>query len=286
MKLQALFKKPFLGRFQKPWHWPQGIDPSTWVRLRFDSGRGGLLAGIYGEALGARPKGGIVCVPPLRLDSKSFYLKTGLARMLREHGYHVLLMDLNGLGESDNIDVRYALDVIAAGKALRERTPGLPTGLMGVSFGATWAACALAEPGHGFEAAVLESGFTTMAEYWRRFPMAHATLKVMNVLMPRLMPRLQALGQMSKARGVREVLFIYAGKDEMSPPSMGERLWAACPLPEDRRTLWVIPEAEHARVWQTVPDEYRERVLGVFDRQLAWKRRDGAEAVSSASPWQ
>jgi alpha/beta superfamily hydrolase len=271
MSFQTLFKKPFFGRFQKPWRWPEGIDRAAWSPARFDSGRRGTLAGLYGEALGGPAKGSIVCVPPLRLDSKSFYLKTGLAQMLRMHGYHVLLMDLNGFGESEDIDLRYPLDVLAAGRALRELTPGLPMGLLGISFGATWATCALAVPGHGFEAAVLESGFTTLEEYWHQYPAANVTLKVLKALRPRLISDLQSIDQMSKVRELQEVLLIYAGKDNMSPPSMGERFRAACPLPEERRTLWVVPEAEHAKVWQTVPDEYRQRVLGVFDRQLAAK---------------
>lgn len=268
MNFYALVKKPFFGRYQKPWRWPQRIDPSSWIKIQFDNGRGTPLAGLYGPAASPQAKGNVVCAHPMGTEAKGYFLKQGHADMLRRHGYNVLLFDFNGFGESQNGDFMYPLDIVAAGRELRARAPGLPLGVFGVSFGAAWLLCALAEEGHGFEAAVAESAFTTLDEFWRPYPVAYAVLKVINQLMPRLRVRLRPVVRIGQISGVSSLLLIHGERDVVTPPQMGERFAAACALPAERRSLWIVPGAEHIKARAAGPEAYDERVVRFFDEGL------------------
>ncbi len=277
MNIYALLKKPFFGRYQKPWRWPQQVDRTGWVPIQFDNGRGTRLAGLYGPAT-SEAKGNVVCAHPMGTDAKGFFLKQGHADMLRSHGYNVLLFDFNGFGESENGDFLYPLDVIAAGRELRARAPGLPLGVIGLSFGAAWLLCALAEEGHGFQAAVAESAFTTLEEFWRRYPVAYAVLMVTSKLMPRLAVRLRPVVRIGAVSGVNSLLLIHGDRDQVTPPEMGERFAAACALPPERRSLWIAPGGEHTKSRAAGPEAYDERVLRCLDEGLGLA--PGARQVS------
>jgi pimeloyl-ACP methyl ester carboxylesterase len=48
--IHRLLKKPFFGRFQKPWRWPEGVSADGWERVRFQSKSGAALAAVFGAA--------------------------------------------------------------------------------------------------------------------------------------------------------------------------------------------------------------------------------------------
>ena len=271
MNVYTVLKKPFFSRYQKPWSWPAEAEAERgrWRRVEFDNGRGGKLVGLFGEAGPGPARGTVVCAHPMGVEAKGFYLKHGHAQMLRGGGYNVLLFDFNGFGESPDADLLYPDDVLAAARGARELAPGLPVVGLGSSFGAAWLLCALGREGHGLSAAVLECPFTTLDEYWIRYKVAYAVLKVSTVLMPRLLAQLRPVERIRELRGVSKVLFIYGAMDTVTPVSMGERLMAACPLPPEQRSLWVVPEAKHTRALGAAPEAYRERVLGLLDSALA-----------------
>lgn len=271
MNVYTLLKKPFFSRYQKPWVWPAEAESerTSWRRVDLDNGRGGTLVGLYGEALVGPARGTVVCAHPMGVEAKGFYLKHGHARLLREGGYNVLLFDFNGFGESPDADLLYPEDVLAAARGARGLAPGLPVAGLGASFGAAWLTCALSQEGHGLDAAVLECPFTTLDEYWVRYKVAYAVLKASNVLMPRLLAKLRPVARARDIHGTKAVLFIYGTLDSVTPPSMGERLMAACPLPRAQCSLWLVPEAKHTRALGAAPQEYRERVLGLLDSALA-----------------
>ena len=112
-----LFKKPFFGRFMRPWRWPDGIDQGPWQRLSIASGSGARLAALLAEAHTPEAKGAVLLAHPMGTAAKGFWLKQGHAELLRRAGYHVMLFDLNGFGESSSTTMDYPLDVLAAGQA-------------------------------------------------------------------------------------------------------------------------------------------------------------------------
>lgn len=48
--LHRLLRRPFFGRFEVPWVWPDGADPAHWERITFRNPSGAALRGIWGPA--------------------------------------------------------------------------------------------------------------------------------------------------------------------------------------------------------------------------------------------
>lgn len=47
-----LFKKPFFGRFVRPWRWPAEAEPEQWQPLQITSGSGATLSALLAKAHG------------------------------------------------------------------------------------------------------------------------------------------------------------------------------------------------------------------------------------------
>jgi pimeloyl-ACP methyl ester carboxylesterase len=269
MGLYRLLKAPFFGKYRKPWTFPASENRAHWQPLAIDSRSKARLAALFGAARTAPAFGNVLLAHPMGSEAKGFFLRDGHARFLRDHGFNVLVFDFNGFGESEEGSFAYVDDLLAAGEALRRRAPGLPTALFGTSFGGAWAICALSRPGHGFDVAVVEAAFTSLAEYWGRFPLANAVLRVVSALRPGLERALRPIAQIRSLREVRRLLLVYGDEDRWTPVSMGERLLKACNLPETDRALWRLPGAKHTQGFLTASQACRERYLRFLRESLS-----------------
>jgi len=63
------------------------------------------------------------------------------------------------------------------------------------------------------------------------------------------------------------VLIIHGQEDERVPPSHAQRIYRAAQ--QEGTELWMVPGAEHARVYKTRPQEYIQRVTAYFQERLA-----------------
>lgn len=278
--------QPFTRAYRtRRWRWPAGYaEAASWQRTSFANAQGVRLAGLFRPAAG-RPRGIVVCAHPLRRDAKGFFLRTSHAAMLRQSGYHVLLFDFNGFGESARGGCLYPLDVVAAGHHAARLAPGLPVGVLGVSFGAAWAACALADPCHNFDAAVLENPFTTLPAYFARHPVHHRILRALCRWMPREAAALSPAERLRAACRIRSLLLIYGENDLITPPAAGSQLLQS--LPEKQRSggaLWIVPGAGHNEAVCIAPRAYRRRVADVFGSALV-RRGSVGETVANEQIW-
>jgi pimeloyl-ACP methyl ester carboxylesterase len=265
--IDRTLKKPFFGRFQRPWLWPDGVPLDRWEPITFPNRKGTTLAGVFGAAEASPAVGAVVLAHPLSVAAKGFWLKHGHAELLRRAGFAVLAFDFNGFGESDSLDFDYPADVIAAGAYLRSRAANLPLAVMGASFGAGWALCAMAHGSHPFRAAVLEAAFPSLPFYWRRYRLPYAILRASQLLYPRLEQSLRPSGAAQRLKNNPQVLLIYGDADSLTPPQVGVELQAAmstCALVE----RWTVPEADHNLALQTAPDGYGHRVTDFLRRAL------------------
>jgi pimeloyl-ACP methyl ester carboxylesterase len=112
----------FVIRRRAGWRWPEGVERTSWERLRIPSASGVELAGLFGRAHGPA-KGAVVCVHPLGAAAKGFFLQSGRAHALRRGGFDVVLFDFDGFGESPQGDRNYAADLRAAAAYARKRAP-------------------------------------------------------------------------------------------------------------------------------------------------------------------
>jgi len=269
MLAYRILKTPFFGKFRKPWTFPRAENPQDWQPLQIASGSRARLACLFGAAHGTPAAGNVLLAHPMGSEAKGFFLRDGHARFLRDNGFNVLLFDFNGFGESEEGNFGYVEDVLAAGRELRRLAPGLPTAVFGSSFGGARALCSLARADHGFSVAVFESVFTSLKEYWGRFPVANAVLTALSALLPELERSLRPIAQVGMLRGVRKVVFLYGDGDRWTPLEMGTRLFESCNLDRADRVLWTMAGARHAQAFATSSAEWRERYLKFLREALA-----------------
>lgn len=269
MLLYRLLKTPFFGRYRRPWSFPIAESPGDWRGVTFASGSGARLAGLFGASRVEPACGNVLLAHPMGADAKGFFLKDGHARFLRDSGFNVLLFDFNGFGESEEGNFSYIEDILAAGRELERLAPRLPAAVVGVSFGGAWALCALSREAHGFSVAVIEGAFTTLMEYWQRFPVARVVLRALSALLPQLERSLRPIAQIRAVRDLRRMLLLYGESDRWTPTDMGQRLFEACPLAESDRFLWKLPQTKHTQGFAAASQACRARYVSFLRDSLA-----------------
>ena len=250
-------KKPFFGRFQGEWRWPRGVERDEWEDVRIRSESGVDLRAVYAPAKGAT-RCAVVMAHPMGRTAKGFWLKGGHGELLRDAGAHVLVFDFNGFGESPSGTFDYPADVLAVGRYMAERHGDLPIGIVGASFGGAWAICAMARS-HPFRAALIESTFPTLADFWKDYPLPHATLRLLSAVAPRLERRLRPVEQAKHLQGQPTVELLYSNTDPHTPVAYGERL--LLPLQQSTSaSLRTVERAGHTFILRDDPDRYAEAV--------------------------
>lgn len=267
-----LFKKPFFGRFVRPWRWPAEAAPEQWQPLRVTSGSGAALSALLAKAHGEHVKGAVLMCHPMGVVAKGFWMKYGHAELLRQAGYHVMLFDLNGFGESSSSTMDFHLDVLAAGQALQAEYPQLPVAVLGASMGAAMSLCAMTQADHPFKAAVLEAAFPTLLHFWSRYPIPRLGIQLSRLVYPAGERRLRPLHAAEHLCGSPALLLIYGEADEFTPVRDGQLLWQAL----RGRTLtrfWQVPEARHTHAYAAEPQAYAQQVIGFLDEQLGGQQQ-------------
>jgi pimeloyl-ACP methyl ester carboxylesterase len=265
--LHRLFRKPFFGRFEVPWTWPPGSEASDWDRVRIPSGSGATLVALWGAARGDA-RATLVLAHPMGKAAKGFWLRHGHAALFRDAGFNVLLPDANGFGESPAASFDYPGDFLAAGLHASHRTPGLPIGLVGASFGAGWGLCAMAAANSPYRFAVLEAAFPTLPEFWRHYPAAQFSLRLSQVVWPSFERRLRPERLAAELTGRPDVLLLYGDADIYTPPAHGERLLAAM-HPRASVELHVLEGIGHTYALRDSAERYRALVLPFLERAAA-----------------
>ena len=265
--LHAALKKPFFGKYQKPWCWPEGVDQTAWERVTFANRNGIPLQGLFQATRQPEVRGAILLAHPMGLAAKGFWLRQGHADWLLGLGYHTLAFDFNGFGESANGTFDYPGDILAAGTYLAARFPQLPVGLIGASFGAGWSICALAEAGHPFRAAVLEGVFPTLPDYWHRYPVAQAMLRVSQVVYPAWERTLRPIRAAAAIKGQPSILLVYGEADTVTPPAFGQRLLQPLQTSTDAAFV-LLPNVAHTFAFRDAQAAYCEHVQQLFAQAL------------------
>src|SRR2546430_17509186 len=91
MTIISLLKKPFFGRYQKPWRWPPGVDPAAWERIEIESASGARLAALHGASTGGPARGALAPVHPMATEAKGDFLRIRQADAPRRARLHRLL---------------------------------------------------------------------------------------------------------------------------------------------------------------------------------------------------
>ncbi len=198
------------------------------------------------------------------------------AAQLQARGFHILMIDLRGHGESQKS--RFTLgeherwDVLGAVDWLQERGFS-QIGVLGVSLGAASAVEAAADPqgGDAIRALVLDSGFGDLWELLQiHFPRESGLPNAFlpgSLLMARLLLRmdLSAIRPVDNLPNIEApVMLIFGAQDDTVPLSQFHAMAAARPDAE----TWLVPDAGHARIYNAHPQEYVARVSRFFAETL------------------
>lgn len=272
-RLYRLLKKPFFGRYMVRWQNPLIEEQRReWQPVTAASRSGATVRGLFApsRADAGPPKATIVLGHPMSKEAKGYFLKNGYTDLLRRHGYHVLVFDLNGFGESGHGNFSYFEDIVAIGNAVLARTPELPLGYFGISLGGQWATIAFADPHHPYDFAIVESAATTLDEFWVRFPAAHRALRLLTWLLPAFARTINMVERIKEARGLKSLLLIYSEADAWVPVEMGRRFQANSRVPAE---LWTLPEGQHAQLMKSPGRAaYEAKIVDYFDRAVARQR--------------
>jgi len=243
--LYKLAKKPFFGRFMIPWRNPLSeAEQKTWETFKIKSKTKAIIQCMLGRANTDAPKGIVVLGHPMRKEAKGFFLKNGYTELLRNNGFHTLLFDINGFGESSIGDFNYHKDIIAAGNAAKEKFPDLPLGYFGVSMSGQFSAITFAHK-HPFQFAIIESAANLLEDFWKAYPLAFKILKAMYFINPRFKRKARMIDRIKEAHSLQQILFIYVENDELLPKGSGQKYTKACGVPSK---LVVFKNAAHAAI--------------------------------------
>jgi len=237
-------KKPFFGRFMKPWRWPQGVPSDGWERLRIGSASHSTLAAVLKRTTADAPRGVVVCAHPMGLAAKGFWLRNGHADALLAAGFHVLAFDFNGFGESPSTNFDWPADSLAAGRHARQLFPGLPVHALTASFGAMNALNALGSSDFPYDRIVAEGCASSLPAFWKHYPFAHAVLSLGSIVAPQGERRLRPELAITRLPAQVRLLLVHSQGDRWTPTDHGDRLAAAAPAGARVERL-MLTKADH-----------------------------------------
>jgi Serine aminopeptidase, S33 len=262
--MYKLLKKPFFGRFMVKWRNPLTQNQlREWLAVSVKSKSGGELKGLFAKSKTEKEKATIVLGHPMGKEAKGYFIKNGYTDLLRKNGFNTLIFDINGFGESTHGNFSYFEDIVAIGLHAKKLTPYLPIGYHGISLGGQFATIAFADANHQYDFAIVESAATSLPEFWKKFPFAHAVLKSMYWVMPRYGKQIEMIERIKGAKRLRSLLLIYSKSDDWVSLEMGKRFKNNSPVPTE---LWTVEEAEHAQMMKSAYKEaYQKKIVDFFN---------------------
>jgi pimeloyl-ACP methyl ester carboxylesterase len=258
-----LLKKPFFGRFMKPWRWPANVSQEGWERVRIASRSTSQLEAIVARTPLA-PRGVVVCAHPMGFACKGFWLRHGHAQALLDAGFHVVAFDFNGFGESPSTNFDFPGDAMSVGLWARAAFAGLPVYALTASFGAINTLSAIDEADFPYDKVVAEGCPPTLPDFWKAYPFAHAVLNISRRISPQGELHLRPVHHLAHMRDV-DVLLIHSRADRLTPVHFGDALQQAASRPERIQRV-ILDKADHTYGMRDEPQRYWNAVLEFFNQ--------------------
>ncbi|WP_292925152.1 alpha/beta fold hydrolase [Nitrosomonas sp.] len=220
---------------------------------------------VHGWLAPGKPGSGVVLLAHSMRSNRVEMLSR--ARFLQDKGYGVLLIDLQGHGETIGDKITFGLkeaeNIEASVYFLRQRFPRERIGAIGTSLGA--AAIVLAKKNLKLDAVILESLHPTLEEAVENRLKLHFG-DYGSVLLPLMLWQLSlnldiAITELNPIARIDQlnapVLFISGTHDAHTTQSETERLYASARHPKE---LWIVPGAKHFNMHTYAGREYEHRV--------------------------
>ncbi len=217
-------------------------------------------------------RAGILLLHGVRSDRRQM---VGRARFLHGAGYSVLLIDMQGHGETPGKQITFGYreshDAHMALAYLRSRVPGQPVGVIGVSMGG--AAALLGDEPVEADALVLEAIYSSIeqaVENRLAIRLGYVGSYLAPLLLWQLEPILgipvKELSPLSAISQLRSPVFILGGTDDRRTRlEETQLLFSRAPKP---KRLWMLEGAKHQDFHRYVPEEYERNILKFFEAHL------------------
>ncbi len=228
------------------------------------------IAGWY--ITGDRNSAGILLLHGIRSNRKQMVER---ARFLNNSGYSVLLIDMQGHGETAGKHItfgyRESIDVHRALEYLRSRISDRPIGVIGVSLGG--AATLLGTTPVEANAVVLESVYSSIEQAvqnrleirFGEFGRLFAPLLLWQIK-PRLDISLESLSPVAAIPKLASPVLIISGtEDKRTSPKESKELFSNALKP---KSLWMVEGAKHQDLHLFNPGQYENRILQFFQQFL------------------
>ena len=233
-------------------------------------GPGHAIAGWWLNQGGNSPV--VLLLHSIRADRSSMLSR---AKLLFAHGFSVLLIDLQGHGETPGAAItlgsRESGDVRAALEWLKRSAPSRQIGVIGCSLGG--AAVLLGPQPSGFDAVVLEAVYPRVAgaiENRIRIRLGPLAPVLAPLLLVQLRPRLHISPRdlepiRSIGRLGAPVLVVAGSRDQHTTLAESEELFDSAARP---KRLWVVSGAKHQDFLTFDPRGYESEVIGFLREYL------------------
>jgi len=253
---------------------PPADFPATAVQIESDSGT--TLAGWHLPVRDSNATA--ILLHPIRGDRRSMLSR---AKLLRQHGYSTLLVDLQAHGESigENITIGHLEkhDVLASVDFIRDRDPTQKIAVIGCSLGGVSTVLAIPD----VDVIVLESVYPTVTEaVHNRIRMRLGFLHhiITPLLLAQLKPRLGVSpNQLRPITGLQDIrcpiLLASGDRDEHTTISETNQMFRAANKPKN---LVIFTGAAHVDLLAFDPPKYEDEIVGYVNRIIGERVR-GAE---------
>lgn len=247
--------------------------------VQFVAADGIVLHGWYLESPGAR--GTLVLVHDF--DGTRADKAHGLLTLQRDYlrrGFNVLAFDLRGRGESggsrDYLGASERLDLPAAAKYAKARTPMLPVVVHGFGFGGALAVVGVADGSVEADAVIADSAFTSVRAYlrrrwaivpWHLFQLSCYFAKRLFHADP---DAIAPLAAMRATTSLTPMLFIHGDKDRLI--SVTHTINVAASSMNARTSVYRVPRAGHCTSYMRGPEAYVRHCLDFVDGAIPARR--------------
>ncbi len=247
--------------------------------VQFVAADGIVLHGWYLESPGAR--GTLVLVHDF--DGTRADKAHGLLTLQRDYlrrGFNVLAFDLRGRGESggsrDYLGASERLDLPAAAKYAKARTPMLPVVVHGFGFGGALAVVGVADGSVEADAVIADSAFTSVRAYlrrrwaivpWHLFQLSCYFAKRLFHADP---DAIAPLAAMRATSSLTPMLFIHGDKDRLI--SVTHTINVAASSMNARTSVYRVPRAGHCTSYMRGPEAYVRHCLDFVDGAVPARR--------------